>query len=54
MPCLFTSVLTVSNRIACSTKPIDATFVRRLPAALAEKIWNETNLKEVWRHLNGR
>ena len=46
MPYLFTTVLTVSNRIICSTKPIDATFLRRL-LALAGKIWNETNLQEV-------
>ena len=46
MPCLVTSVRDVSNRIICSTKPIDATFLRRL-LALAEKIWNETNLQEV-------
>ena len=46
MPYPFTSVLTVSNRIIGSTKPIDETFLRRL-LALAEKIWNETNLQEV-------
>ena len=46
MPYIFTSVLTVVNRIICGTKPIDATFLRR-SLALAEKIWNETNLQDV-------
>ena len=36
----------VAYRIICSTKPIDAMFLRRL-LAFAEKIWNETNLQEV-------
>ena len=49
-----------------TTKRIDATFLTKL-LALAEKIWNETNLQEVardwmfldvlnelWRHLNGK
>ena len=30
----------------CNTKPIHVTFLKRL-LALAEKIWNETNLQEV-------
>ena len=46
MSYLFTSVSTVSNRIICSTKPIDAMFLRRL-LALAQKIWNETNLQGI-------
>ena len=46
MPYLFTSVSTVSNRIICITKPIDV-FDEITCMAVAEKVWNETNLQEV-------